>query len=450
MHQILVTYCLHTVFLAPFWRPLRRRIASYLDSDLGVSKTVLHDASGNVTDNGKVTLVYDATEQPVSMGGAAAGTFLYDGHYRRAKQVIDGETVYSFYDLSGAMLFRDNVTTGVNTEYVRLAGETIARLTNQPGSNYSYLHPDHLGSAVAATDPNGALLWREHYTAYGEKMLNPAANDNHDGFTGHVSDEASGLTYMQARYYDPVIARFLSADPVGFVESGFNPQYFNRYSYALNDPVNNIDPDGRACVPCITGAIGGAIGGGVEIYKIKSGGGKILSRNGLSQIGKGIGIGAVAGATGGVASTAAATAGKAAVAQAGARTALRSAAPKAVQGAANGAVGGGVASGTQDALTQAVETGSIEGGQVAEASVRGAVAGAIGGGIGGQVEAQSAKAIFGDPRANAIFGQTPGAISGTATGETAGAVTGIAIEQTTQNIETKFSTCSASRIDGGC
>ena len=243
-----LTPCLHTVFLAPFWRPLRRRIASYLDSDLGVSKPVLHDASGNVTDNGKVTLVYDATEQPVSMGGAASGSFAYDGHYRRAKQVIDGETVYSFYDLSGAMLFRDNVTTGVNTEYVRLAGETIARLTNQPGSNYSYLHPDHLGSAVAATDPNGALLWREHYTAYGEKMLSPAANDNHDGFTGHVSDEASGLTYMQARYYDPVIARFLSADPVGFVDSGFNPQMFNRYSYVANDPINVVDPDGRVGV----------------------------------------------------------------------------------------------------------------------------------------------------------------------------------------------------------
>ena len=220
------------------------RIASYLDSDLGVSKPVLHDASGNVTDNGKVTLVYDATEQPVSMGGAASGSFAYDGHYRRAKQVIDGETVYSFYDLSGALLHRDNVTTGVNTDYIRLAGELIARRTNQSG-DWSYLHPDHLGSAVAATDPNGALLWREHYTAYGEKMLEPAANDNHDGFTGHVSDEASGLTYMQARYYDPVIARFLSADPVGFVESGFNPQMFNRYSYALNNPVNAVDPDGR-------------------------------------------------------------------------------------------------------------------------------------------------------------------------------------------------------------
>jgi len=51
---------------------------------------------------------------------------------------------------------------------------------------------------------------------------------------------------MQARYYDPVLGRFLSNDPVGFVDSGLNPQMFGRYTYGLNDPVNLIDPDGRA------------------------------------------------------------------------------------------------------------------------------------------------------------------------------------------------------------
>jgi|GEM_PF-3818336 len=48
---------------------------------------------------------------------------------------------------------------------------------------------------------------------------------------------------MQARYYDQVVGRFLSNDPVGFAEGGVD--YFNRYSYTANDPVNNFDPDGR-------------------------------------------------------------------------------------------------------------------------------------------------------------------------------------------------------------
>lgn len=49
---------------------------------------------------------------------------------------------------------------------------------------------------------------------------------------------------MQARYYDPVIGRFLSVDPVGFLDKG-NPGYFNRYAYTMNNPINAIDPDGE-------------------------------------------------------------------------------------------------------------------------------------------------------------------------------------------------------------
>ena len=65
-----------------------------------------------------------------------------------------------------------------------------------------------------------------------------------------LEDSATGLTYMQARYYDPVIGRFLSNDPVGFIASGYDPRYVNRYAYAANEPINNTDPTGEACAPC--------------------------------------------------------------------------------------------------------------------------------------------------------------------------------------------------------
>jgi RHS repeat-associated protein len=64
-----------------------------------------------------------------------------------------------------------------------------------------------------------------------------------DGFTGHIKDAATGLNYMQARYYDPAIGRFLSIDPVGF--SVDQPFMFGRYSYVGNDPVNAWDPFGE-------------------------------------------------------------------------------------------------------------------------------------------------------------------------------------------------------------
>jgi len=60
------------------------------------------------------------------------------------------------------------------------------------------------------------------------------------GHTGHVGDN-TGLVYMQARYYDPVIGRFYSNDPLGY--RGVHS--FNRYAYANNNPYKYIDPDGR-------------------------------------------------------------------------------------------------------------------------------------------------------------------------------------------------------------
>ncbi|WP_417477183.1 polymorphic toxin-type HINT domain-containing protein [Maricaulis sp.] len=59
-----------------------------------------------------------------------------------------------------------------------------------------------------------------------------------------MTDTDTGMVYMQARYYDPAIGRFLLGDPVGFAQGG--PGYFNRYAYVGNDPVNGVDPTGEA------------------------------------------------------------------------------------------------------------------------------------------------------------------------------------------------------------
>ncbi|MCO5056100.1 RHS repeat-associated core domain-containing protein [Thermomonas sp.] len=64
-------------------------------------------------------------------------------------------------------------------------------------------------------------------------MLN-RGNDNRAGYTGHVMDAASGLTYMQQRYYDPGIGAFLSVDPVTAYSNPVGA--FNRYWYASGNP----------------------------------------------------------------------------------------------------------------------------------------------------------------------------------------------------------------------
>jgi len=141
------------------------------------------------------------------------------------------------------------------TDYI---GKFIRIETENGTDTPTYLHMDHLGSAQTGTSANGTVAWREQYTLLlhsrsslrsssllvGETMTNPLGNADLAGYTGHIKDSATGLNYMQARYYDPLIGRFLSIDPVGF--SPNQPFMFNRYTYVGNDPVNLTDPFGMA------------------------------------------------------------------------------------------------------------------------------------------------------------------------------------------------------------
>ena len=115
------------------------------------------------------------------------------------------------------------------------------------GFEVTYYHNDLLGSPVAATNEDGELLWRKSYQPYGSEIESApdgeGAEEEFVGYTGHRLDKEIGLVYAGARYYDPVIGRFMGVDPVGFVED--NPMSFNRYAYANNNPYKYVDPDGR-------------------------------------------------------------------------------------------------------------------------------------------------------------------------------------------------------------
>jgi RHS repeat-associated protein len=111
----------------------------------------------------------------------------------------------------------------------------------------TYYHNDHLGSPVAATNAQGALLWRAHFRPYGERQEDPqSANYGGVGYTGHVQDADSGMVYAGARYYDPLIGRFMAIDPAPVSPS--HAMTFNRYAYAANSPMRFWDPDGREIV----------------------------------------------------------------------------------------------------------------------------------------------------------------------------------------------------------
>jgi RHS repeat-associated protein len=106
----------------------------------------------------------------------------------------------------------------------------------------TFYHNDGLGSVVAATNEAGAVLWRKDYAPFGEQ-IDTTPETERTAYTGKQHDDVTGLTNFGARNFDPEIGRFMSVDPVGFVED--NTMSFNRYLYVNNNPYKYVDPDGE-------------------------------------------------------------------------------------------------------------------------------------------------------------------------------------------------------------
>jgi RHS repeat-associated protein len=115
-------------------------------------------------------------------------------------------------------------------------------LSAQSVEEVIYYHNDALGSPIIATDQEGRVVWRKSYAPYG-RPIGPAV-PNEPGYTGKFEEPDLGIQDFGARWYDPRIGRFLAIDPVGFDPQ--NPQSFNRYAYANNNPYRYVDPNGES------------------------------------------------------------------------------------------------------------------------------------------------------------------------------------------------------------
>ena len=128
--------------------------------------------------------------------------------------------------------------------FVALVIALFVLLSAEASAEITYYQNDLLGSPIVASNASGEVIWRESYRPYGERLQNSTASaDNKVWFTSRHQDADTGLSYMGVRYYDPVLGRFLSADPVRFQQG--NAHSFNRYAYANNNPYAFVDPDGE-------------------------------------------------------------------------------------------------------------------------------------------------------------------------------------------------------------
>ena len=122
-----------------------------------------------------------------------------------------------------------------------LSGDT----TKGPAIGTYFYHRNHINSSSVITDANGNVMARMVYLPFGElSQANSSGGDIVTSkFTGQEYDEELGLYYFGARYYDPAIGRFISADSI--VPSASDAQAFNRYTYARDNPIVYVDPTGH-------------------------------------------------------------------------------------------------------------------------------------------------------------------------------------------------------------
>lgn len=244
-----------------------------------------YDANGNLITRGGAAVGWTSYNLPSSIGDPSgySSQFSYAPDRSRWRQVstYTGATETTIY--VGGLLEK---LTAQSTTYwkhiIPTASGQVQVVRRSDGSNETlYIATDHLGSTDVVMNAAGTIVARESFAAYGTRRSSswqgspsPAewqsiADNTRRGYTGHEHLDSIMLIHMNGRAYDPVIGRFLSADP--YVDGADTTQGWNRYSYVQNGPLGAFDPSGYAgtsaddrrlvrCISCYVPAIAGAFG----------------------------------------------------------------------------------------------------------------------------------------------------------------------------------------------
>jgi RHS repeat-associated protein len=200
-----------------------------------------YDSSGNMTADGINSLAYDAQSRLVRNTQAGViSNYSYDGNGLRVIRAVgSGTTTVYVYSGTRVIAEYDNgaPASAPSREYIYSGSQLIA--TIQAGQAKFHLH-DHLSIRVS-TDAAGNKTSEQGHFPFGESWYDTGGTKWK--FTSYERDAESSNDYATFRYDINRLGRFSSPDP----ETGTvaNPQSLNRYTYALNDPVNVTDPDGR-------------------------------------------------------------------------------------------------------------------------------------------------------------------------------------------------------------
>jgi RHS repeat-associated protein len=211
--------------------------------EVGPATSYAYDQAGDLT----------AVERPAEGEvPAIAETMTYDGSGLLASRRSGETTRYLTWDQSGGLpLLLDD---GQASYLYGPGGLPVEQIE---GETPTYIHHDQLGSTRLLTNATGEAVGKFTYGAYGKLEASSGTATTPLGFAGQYTDPQTGMEYLRARFYDPATGQFMSRDPIEALTG-------QPYSYALDSPLNLVDPGGLAGEEAVAAA-GGTCLGTVEV-----------------------------------------------------------------------------------------------------------------------------------------------------------------------------------------
>ena len=203
--------------------------------------TYRYDAQGNTLSDGENTYLYDClnriTEVKTKAGDIQKNH--YDAEGLRSQMEENGKLVSFIYTDREVIAEEDEA--GEHIRYIR--GHELLASDSAHARTYYHYACDEMGSITDITDTNGTVLNHYAYDAFGNRTVEEETVENRLGFAGEMLDAVTGQYYLRARFYNPVIARFLSEDT-------YYGDGLNLYAYCHNNPVGYVDPSGHEGLIC--------------------------------------------------------------------------------------------------------------------------------------------------------------------------------------------------------
>ena len=206
-----------------------------------------YDASGNLLNDGNHTYTYDAENRVTTVDGTGA-SYLYDAQGRRVRKTVGGSATDYVYDIQGHVAaevlgtggwLRSDIYADERHVASYVAGTTI------------FAHGDWLGTERVRSNVSGVSCETITSLPFGDGQSDSGSCDwSNRHFTGKERDSESGLDMFGARYMGSSLGRFMTPDPLLNSGRPGSPQTWNRYAYALNNPLKIVDPTGLYNVDC--------------------------------------------------------------------------------------------------------------------------------------------------------------------------------------------------------